>query len=91
MELGVSLSRQRIGAGGGLSATINDSTFTWEDVEEEDRDMAAVIDYSNIVDNQKIVEDIEENTLEAYFNYIKKESGKVNHISISIEDFINSY
>jgi hypothetical protein len=86
-ELGVGPSELRMGAGGAPSAAAEDGDSTWEDVEEEDEDMAAVMDRSDMVDNQEIVEDVGDNALEAYSNYAKKESRKVSHISISPEDF----
>ena len=86
-ELGVGPSGLGVGAGGGPSAVIDDGASTWEDVEEEDEDMAAVMDRSDMVDNWEIVEDIEEKALEAYSDYKKKESGKVSHISISTDNF----
>jgi hypothetical protein len=61
-----------IGAGGAPSANIDDGASTWEDVEEGDKNMTAVIDRSNMVDNQEIVEDIEEKGIGRLF-YLYKE------------------
>jgi hypothetical protein len=87
-ELGVGPSELGMGAGGVPSADVDDGASTWEDVEEEDEDMAAVMDRSDMVDNQEIVEDIEESALEDYSTYAKKENRKVSHISISTEDLL---
>jgi hypothetical protein len=88
VELGVGPSKLGMGAGGVSSADVDDGTSTWEDVEEEDKDIAVVIDRSDMVDNQEIVKDIEESALEDYSTYAKKENRKVSHISISTEDLL---
>jgi hypothetical protein len=86
-ELGAGPS-EPMGAGGEPSADVDDGASTWEDVEEEDEDMAAVMDRSDMADNQEIVEDVGEKALEAYSIYAKKECRKVSHISISTKDLL---
>jgi hypothetical protein len=86
-ELGAGPS-EPMGAGGGSSADVDDGASTWENVEEEDEDMAAVIDRIDMVDNQEIVEDVGEKALEAYSIYAKKEYRKVSHIIISMKDLL---
>jgi hypothetical protein len=61
-----------MGAGGGPSADVDDGASTWKDVEEEDEDMAAVMDRSDIAENQEIVKNVGEKALEAYSIYAKK-------------------
>jgi hypothetical protein len=79
-ELGVGPSELGIGAGGGPSATVDDGASTWEDIEEEDKDMATVIDCSDMIDNQEIVGDVKEEALEAYSGYAKIANRKVSYI-----------
>ena len=53
-ELRVGPSELGMGAGGAPSAAAEDGDSTWEDVEEEDEDMAAVMDHSDMVDARVI-------------------------------------
>jgi len=78
-ELGVSPSRLGMGAGGELSAAVDDGDSTWEDVEEEDEDLAAAMARKDEID---IVGEVEEMELKDRSNYAMTTGRKVSHISI---------
>ena len=85
--LSVGPSGLEMGAGWGLSAVVDDSDPTWEDVEEEDEDLAAAMARKDEIDNGEIVGEVEEMVLKDCTDYAVTTGRKVSHISISTEDF----
>ena len=85
--LSVGQSGLEMGAGWGLSAVVDDSDPTWEDVEEEDEDLAAAMARKDEIDNGEIVGEVEETVLKDCTDYAVTTGRKVSHISISTEDF----
>jgi hypothetical protein len=84
-ELGMGSSE--LGTGGGPSAAVEDGNSAWEDIEEEDEDLAAAMARKDEIDNGEIVWEVEEQALNAYSNCAVTTSRKVSYISISTEDF----
>ena len=81
--LSVGPSGLEMGAGWGLSAIVNDSDPTWEDVEKEDEDLAAAIARKDKIDNGETVGEVEETVLKDRTVYAVTTGRKVSHISIS--------
>jgi hypothetical protein len=86
-ELGAGPSELVVEPGGGPSATTDDGDPTWEDVEEEDEDLAAVMARQDERDNGEIVREVEETALNAYTNYAVTAGCEVSYISVSREDY----
>ena len=84
-ELGMGSSE--LGAGGGPSAAVEDGDSAWEDIEEEDEDLAAAMARKDEIDNGEIVGEVEEQALSAYSDYAVTTGRKVSYISMSTEDF----
>ena len=85
--MGAGLSKLVVEPGGRLSATTDDSDPTWEDVEEEDEDLAAVMARHDIRDNGEIAGEVEETALNAYTDYAVTAGREVSYISVSREDY----
>ena len=73
--------------GGGLSAATDDGDPIWEDVEEEDEDLATVIARHDERDNGEIVRKVEEAALNTYTDYAVTAGCEVSYISVSREDY----
>ena len=86
-ELGAGPSKLVVEPGGGPSAATDDGDPTWEDVEEEDKDLAASMTRHDEIDNGEIVGEVEETALNAYTNYAVMAGREVSYISISREDY----
>ena len=56
--LSVGPSGLEMGAGWGLSAIVDDSNPTWEDVEEEDKDLAVAMACKDEIDNGEIIGEV---------------------------------
>jgi hypothetical protein len=82
-ELGVGSSELGVGPGGGPSAATDDNDPTWEDVEEEDEDLASAMARHDDIDNGEIVREVEETELKAYSEYAMTTGREVCYISIS--------
>jgi hypothetical protein len=89
-ELGVGSSKLGVGPGEGLSATSDDSNPTWEDVEEEDEDLASAMARHDDIDNGEIVREVEETELNIYSDYAMTTGREVCYISISREDYTDT-
>ena len=68
-----------MGEAGGLYAAVDDGNPAWEDVEEEDEVLAAIMARRDEVENGDVVKEVGKKVLKAYSGYAFVAGSKVKY------------